>query len=219
MKQLGLGIMQYTQDYDENYPCGQYTINLVPSGTYAMRWRMMVYPYIKSTDTYRCPSNINKGIDTGGATLGFPDLPRHYALNVRFVNNGTPIVTNRIDTPATRIMLAENAAGDYRTMYGNWGSTGNELQMQWNAYNCGTGAPQNGQICFPGHTGFMTLLWADGHAKAMRPADTAAPTNLWGAMNDSPGTCTTDNYAQLNCTTKSNYAVTSMQYLQQAYDQ
>src|SRR3954469_17430376 len=49
LKQIGLGIAQYTQDYDERLPGvgGQNT-------TYS--WRSRIDPYIKSTQIFLCPS-------------------------------------------------------------------------------------------------------------------------------------------------------------------
>ena len=44
MKQIGLGVMQYLQDYDERY---------MPEHD---EWVDAVQPYIKSTQIFRCPS-------------------------------------------------------------------------------------------------------------------------------------------------------------------
>jgi prepilin-type N-terminal cleavage/methylation domain-containing protein/prepilin-type processing-associated H-X9-DG protein len=53
LKQLGLGIAQYTQDYDERMPA----VYLGTSGgTDQVTWRSMIYPYVKSTQVYFCPS-------------------------------------------------------------------------------------------------------------------------------------------------------------------
>jgi prepilin-type N-terminal cleavage/methylation domain-containing protein len=86
LKQIGLGFMQYTQDYDEEFPpalyCGvwssDYSSRTIdtdpskPSGVYKVSsggtanhwvsWMDAIYPYIKSTQIFRCPST------TGAAT-------------------------------------------------------------------------------------------------------------------------------------------------------
>src|SRR5687768_12296631 len=49
LKQIGLGIMQYTQDYDEKMPAVSWGSGL--------RWHEVVQPYVKSTQLLRCPSN------------------------------------------------------------------------------------------------------------------------------------------------------------------
>src|ERR1700677_3124023 len=50
MKQIGLGIIQYTEDYDETYPG---TNGLINSGN----WAQAIYPYVKSTGVFKCPDN------------------------------------------------------------------------------------------------------------------------------------------------------------------
>ena len=73
LKQIGLGILQYTQDYDETYPYstgngfvvgGGVTpgsfLDGVPGGGLNVqygRWRIAVHPYVKSFQVYACPSS------------------------------------------------------------------------------------------------------------------------------------------------------------------
>lgn len=58
MKQIGLALMQYSQDYDETYPCGTDS-NLAYNDTGALTnpYRSL-NPYMKSLQMYRCPSSI-----------------------------------------------------------------------------------------------------------------------------------------------------------------
>ena len=79
LKQIGLGMMQYTQDYDERYPYSVNTNNLVsptagtanaqaiPADTFQVlsgngstknyySWMDYIYPYIKSVQVFQCPS-------------------------------------------------------------------------------------------------------------------------------------------------------------------
>ncbi len=69
MKQTGLGMMMYVQDYDEEFPKSDYwlpagsrsPLNPNASGGFSLRinhykWQTWVIPYIKSTDVLRCPS-------------------------------------------------------------------------------------------------------------------------------------------------------------------
>lgn len=64
LKQLGLGIMMYTQDYDDYLPKtavpGVPTLETGfaagPSPTYLHLWMHTIYPYIRSVQVFNCPS-------------------------------------------------------------------------------------------------------------------------------------------------------------------
>jgi prepilin-type N-terminal cleavage/methylation domain-containing protein len=62
LKQIGLGIMQYTQDYDECY-----MIHYDASAGNAKYWHQILQPYVKSTQIFDCPSRsdvtFNGGLD------------------------------------------------------------------------------------------------------------------------------------------------------------
>jgi prepilin-type N-terminal cleavage/methylation domain-containing protein len=49
LKQIGLGVMQYTQGYDERNPMKNQSNNL--------RWNQAIQPYVKSVQLFACPSN------------------------------------------------------------------------------------------------------------------------------------------------------------------
>lgn len=54
MKQLGLAMIQYEQDTDENFPPG---VNTAGNG-----WAGQLYPYLKSNGVYRCPDDAHDGL-------------------------------------------------------------------------------------------------------------------------------------------------------------
>jgi type II secretory pathway pseudopilin PulG len=53
LKQIGLGILQYTQDYDEAYPPAETT----GSGLNTLTWDVATQPYLKSSQILVCPSD------------------------------------------------------------------------------------------------------------------------------------------------------------------
>jgi prepilin-type N-terminal cleavage/methylation domain-containing protein/prepilin-type processing-associated H-X9-DG protein len=63
LKQLGLGIMQYVQDYDETMPPTLQT-NVYGGGAWnstdSRTWRTVIYPYVKSAQVYACPSYVKE---------------------------------------------------------------------------------------------------------------------------------------------------------------
>lgn len=82
-KQLGTGIYQYYQDYDETGPSGNYK-----SGSTG-GWAGQVYPYIKSAGVFRCGSDISD-IKKG-------DNPSSYALNSNLAMGGNGFCTGTIN--------------------------------------------------------------------------------------------------------------------------
>ena len=55
LKQIALGLAQYTQDYDEKFP---------PAKNATGGWADLVYPYVKSTQIFQCPSDRNRAEKT-----------------------------------------------------------------------------------------------------------------------------------------------------------
>ena len=57
LKQIGLGMLQYTQDYDEHFPLSVVWPGpgSAPAGT-PVGWADAIQPYLKSTQIYQCPS-------------------------------------------------------------------------------------------------------------------------------------------------------------------
>lgn len=58
LRQIGLGLIQYTQDYDEKYPLAASTGKGVDANSYvaAFGWADAIYPYIKNKQLFVCPS-------------------------------------------------------------------------------------------------------------------------------------------------------------------
>ncbi len=74
LKQLGLGFMQYSQDYDEMTPLREegWLADQLPQ-----RWYNSVMPYVKSTQVLECPSYPTKK---------WTGQPTHYAANESYNN-------------------------------------------------------------------------------------------------------------------------------------
>lgn len=81
MKQMGLAIMAYAQDYDETLPSSYYYLNGANSNGGYMQWSGMIMPYCKNQGIFVCPSNPFQGFaptcygdqDTNtGCPAGYP---------------------------------------------------------------------------------------------------------------------------------------------------
>lgn len=62
VKQLSTGMLMYNQDYDEKFPCWNWTFfcnggnNNAPRDSSAF-WTMAIYPYVKNKAVYKCPDD------------------------------------------------------------------------------------------------------------------------------------------------------------------
>jgi prepilin-type N-terminal cleavage/methylation domain-containing protein/prepilin-type processing-associated H-X9-DG protein len=63
LKQLGTGMMMYTQDYDEKFPSWNWGFfcnggNAGQARDSSAFWTAAILPYVKNTGVYRCPDDI-----------------------------------------------------------------------------------------------------------------------------------------------------------------
>src|SRR6266498_5610709 len=65
LRQLGLGMNMYTQDYDERFPNWAWGNTYGGRGSAFGHWHSAIFPYVKNTGIYQCPSDGQKwGQDT-----------------------------------------------------------------------------------------------------------------------------------------------------------
>jgi len=77
LKQINLGILQYTQDYDEKYPLYVFQ----PPGGPNVGWGEIVQPYLKSNQILQCPSD--SGSSDSSLAPGVDTEFTDYAYNIR----------------------------------------------------------------------------------------------------------------------------------------
>jgi len=79
LKQLGLGVLMYAQDYDEILPYGY---NYSADGTTLWWWQDSIRPYVKNEAIYTCPSASPHAQWTALRPFGTPNpLIRDYIAN------------------------------------------------------------------------------------------------------------------------------------------
>jgi len=177
LKQIGLGVLQYSQDYDEKIvPVRWYYSSSLPGSI--MPFGALVQPYVKSTQLFKCPSNTATGIMQGtgnsGGPAGVPDIPISYRGNSG--NSGSPpgdvslrpmapldagaVSMTSIQSVATTILIGEEKGGGDPDLY----DSGNAGDLQ-------------------GHLGTTNFLFADGHVKSLRPISTGSPVCMWTTNN------------------------------------
>ncbi|HEX8237502.1 MAG TPA: DUF1559 domain-containing protein [Abditibacteriaceae bacterium] len=193
LKQIGLGLMQYTQDYDESM-VPAYLINGCGANCH-IHWRTLIYPYVKSTQLFACPSNpMNARLANDNQTqLGpaFPAFTASYASNTT-QNGGLVGGTNAagggraslyragVHEPIKLAEYTESSRTIVISEISNDGSASpGHAEINFNNGNptCVSGGCQRPLF---GHFGMPNWLFADGHVKSMKPIATATPgNNMW----------------------------------------
>jgi len=199
-KQLGLAIIQYTQDYDEKLPQGSSCTAASPANTPGFGWTGTIYSYVKSTGMLKCPDDSTTGATTNGITYS----PVSYAFNA----NAAGTAAAQFTSPASTVELFE-VQGPIAPVTITWttaavsdGTTGNSATPSVNVSGTtgssfadngldldGTGGVVFATGNFLGrtgipvggfgngnalHTGGANYLMADGHAKWFRGAAVSA---------------------------------------------
>lgn len=153
LKQVGLGLMQYSQDYDEKVVP---ILNKVGSAYFV--YSQLVTPYLKSSQIFVCPSSA--GLGTCKVDDGYPS----YGMNVTMQpgNESTPSISiASINNPSELLVLVENhfatlacggaVVGNYSTWYTNVAAS---RPFDYALYT------PNAQ-----HFDGTNVLYADGHVK------------------------------------------------------
>lgn len=164
LKQIGIGALQYSQDYDEKFM-------MEDDGVYS--YKQTIQPYLKSAQIWACPSNPeNKDIDfAADPAANIPAIVGSYSSNPRVIlpkwAGQKGLSLSFVNSPTQKIMIAEsfNAFG-YMYPWANGGTTDG----------------------FAGHLGTSNYLFIDGHVKAYRPFQTGTPFNMYGTMQDNTDT-------------------------------
>lgn len=199
-KQLGLAIMQYTQDYDETYPS-------IDSGVLTQN----IQPYLKNKDVFVCPSGYgvynvnNRAMLGGGATT--TATKTSYAANGDVLGgwNNTPgKAIAVVQAPASTVILADADA-----IVGNLTPNSTQIAFTTNTGNNAAGKKlvffqtarfpnarpidTNGRLGARHQDGAI-FTFADGHSKWMKspPDDCSSwiPGSLGGSIqNTSPAGC------------------------------
>ncbi|RZM14521.1 MAG: DUF1559 domain-containing protein [Pedobacter sp.] len=173
LKQIGLGVMQYIQDYDEKYPLtnnGALAAFQVPGGgndpffRYGT-WRYAVHPYIKSTQIYSCPStprSSTPGIQYESTV--FPDTVGAYGVNENVINAATsPFSAASISSIASMPMVADACLGVFTTPARVYNA--NHIAGQDPAFTSQFSPPEQTRETLARHFNGSNVAFADGHVK------------------------------------------------------
>lgn len=186
LKQIGLAVAQYAQDYDETYPLAYY--DTLPTHMDAT-WRGLTFPYTKSVAVYSCPSNP---YGMGVSNTAGDDAQFHVSYGANETVMATPTSPHRsvsvaaVDSPTQVFLVGESDSAAWELHYLPQAAA--PMLPQW--VNDPLSDPTCSQCHLPaavgthaelfvGHSGFGNWLFADGHVKALKPSQTCQNFNIW----------------------------------------
>lgn len=172
LKQLELGFIQYTQDYDEKYPLTTYTNG---SSTPGNTWGASVQPYLKSSQIFRCPSDSGTQWNTPSLPPdGTPPYSNSYRINAWMASTNIYGKIASISNTANAIHLAETTdatVGDHFHPF-FWGvgtSAGAEVTSGFmNGFTYDNAAHQTRELSLTRHFDGFNVAYADGHVKFVK---------------------------------------------------
>ncbi len=109
-KQMGLGILQYVQDFDEAFPQGQY----LDAASNPLDWQNAIFPYIKNGEGSVGAGGVTTFNGKGGI-WSCPSFPSNqideYGMNEDICHPSTynlgPVSEAMIDSPSSKMIVAE----------------------------------------------------------------------------------------------------------------
>jgi prepilin-type N-terminal cleavage/methylation domain-containing protein/prepilin-type processing-associated H-X9-DG protein len=199
-KNIGLAMLQYSQDYDEYLPWAR----LYNSTTSYWSWDMLVAPYVHMGNQYSFAGNWQWMTGANAPWAVCPDdtvthaqgnppaylQPRSYSMIAAWNGTGSQgQQLSKIESPSTSLLLTEsicrgNNVGDYHC------TTVSSPATQW---DCNTNPPTSVTYAAGGHNGGWNYTFCDGHVKWMDPKQTiGAGGNLTSNGNGPRGMWTID---------------------------
>lgn len=170
LKQIGVGIAQYTQDFDERYPMSEAATGSGDTGTIAtiwdpIYWPFRVFPYIKNRQVFICPSTR----PTGTANT---DNSTSYWIVGGLIRKpaGNPVAIADVDRPAQAPHIFDHLDGFHETRLvfrpryqsATQYDPGIPMNVASSTFRVGLGRR-------PVHLEGQNVLYADSHAKYVKP--------------------------------------------------
>jgi prepilin-type N-terminal cleavage/methylation domain-containing protein/prepilin-type processing-associated H-X9-DG protein len=168
LKQVGLGLLQYSQDYDESMPMiwsshGATSPN--PGGD----WIDALQPYVKSYQIFVCPS------DSRSIKPSYENSDSSYGANMGGWKEGsgkpkgppmsqwdTTVRWATIESTSTTVFALDAGSYQHSTTWNDLANNGDCLFI-----NPGTSPRTTSAGDVERHMEKLNVLWCDGHVKAM----------------------------------------------------
>jgi prepilin-type N-terminal cleavage/methylation domain-containing protein len=172
LKQVGIAVMAYVQDYDEMYPYDSLAFSAgigTPGNTFAdtNRWVTRAQPYIKNQNVFQCPSSQQINTSNQPRT----NLVGYWANGAVFASSGNgPVAMAALPAPADIAMAFDGIDGMnrdhlvFRPFWQNATTYTDTGSFDINPPNYRQGP----------HNETISCLWSDGHVKSIKNRDLKA---------------------------------------------
>lgn len=187
LKQIGLGALQYAQDFDEKaVPQYQNSSSQFPE---------LLQPYIKSTQVFKCPSQpltSASAIHYNGRTSYYANIYAHTLGDdatppfsvVHDPANPDARNLSSYEDPASTVFMVDGSGAENRfaqpaPVAGNPRVTNHSVEgfpVFWNSGD-------TGGLLIPRHLGQFNVLFCDGHVKSLQPVKLLEKSTQTGKSN------------------------------------
>lgn len=191
LKQIGLAVIQYVQDYDERYPPARFRVPTADAGAFQrykygnsdgtsqIYWHELLLPYVKNLQIFQCPSETYKW---GTVYVG------HYAINSKIARDvysspaNPPLHSAAVTVPAALYLLFDWSSA---IAGGSEGSTHTDYWRYMpgvgDVYGWDCRAENAHSDCEHGrHFDGLNVAFADGHVKFLQSSAVYAQARLCG---------------------------------------
>ena len=183
LKQIGLGLIQYSQDYDEQMVrtwYGPLGYEASDTTTPKYKWMDAIYPYVKSEQIFTCPSHTTTEAYKRQNGTNYGSYGMNEAYRDSYVGNNTVPPTGlsgaglsmaAVGAAATTIYIADTFDDDpggpsnYLWAFGD-STAGGTVNT--------TASPRTMSRLVERHLETTNFLFIDGHVKAMKLSTLAA---------------------------------------------
>lgn len=174
LKQIGLGILQYSQDYDEMYVRSYGTSGFV-SGANAVPWPSLLQPYVKSQQLFQCPSDtqtMNMNYYYGSTFSWMDPNQSNFHSSYAYAESISGLNGAGLANVASTVMATDSGTNPSSSNGSNplkWPQKTNVNPWILSMY--GPLAVDDTKIeagPLPRHLETCNVLFADGHVKAQR---------------------------------------------------
>lgn len=190
LKQIGLGMMMYAQDYDGRLANGYLDFGAgnvtYPNGDLGrfQPWYVAMYPYLKSSQLLNCPSAGSSLVYKGGYGITTFSYAYNYLYPSGVTNHGISLgssgsagaIMSGIDDPSGTIMITESSTALIRFTSSSYLATKETLHDTGTCdlyYDPPSGIEANKYYTYAAcarapHLETMNTLFVDGHVKSMK---------------------------------------------------